>query len=184
MSPDPPQARRPSTWCRLCVQPIWRPGRKVCCSLRRRNRAMRVLGCYWPQSIHAPQARRELPRSDVKVRRVVLLRSVETLVLIEFRGDGPIRSVVPTAVAHDSNHVAGRALSAATRTGVPEANSSLPVGIHGTPLMLAYNRRIAIREASPQIARSTTRSCLQCAENGQLICGFTKRTIRGPWKPV
>ena len=69
--------------------------------------------------------RRELPRSDVEVRRVVSLRSVETLALVDLRGDGPIRIAAPTAAAHDSNHAAGRALSAATCAGVPEADGFL-----------------------------------------------------------
>ena len=69
--------------------------------------------------------RRELPRSDVEARRVVSLQSIETLALVDLRGDGPIRIAAPTAVAHDSNHTAGRALSAATRAGVPEADGFL-----------------------------------------------------------
>lgn len=65
--------------------------------------------------------RRELPRSDVEARLVVSFRSTEALAFVDLRGDGPIRIAAPTAVAHDSNHAAGRALSAATYAGVPEA---------------------------------------------------------------
>ena len=56
--PDPPQAWRPSAWRRPRAQPVWRPGRKVRRPLRCRNRAMRLPGSDWPQSIHAPQASR------------------------------------------------------------------------------------------------------------------------------
>ena len=44
---------------------------------------------------------------------------------VDRRGDGPIRIAAPTAVAHDSNHAAGRALSATTYAGVPEADGFL-----------------------------------------------------------
>ena len=40
-------------------------------------------------------------------------------------GDGPIRIAAPAAVAHDSNHTASRALTAATNAGVPEADGFL-----------------------------------------------------------
>ena len=69
--------------------------------------------------------RRELPRSDVVARLVVSLLSTETVDLVDLRGDGPIRIAAPTAVAHDSNHAAGRALSAATYANVPEADGFL-----------------------------------------------------------
>lgn len=69
--------------------------------------------------------RRELPRSDVEARLVVELRSTEALFLIDLRKDGPIRIAAPPAVAHDSNHAAGRALSAATYANVPEADGFL-----------------------------------------------------------
>lgn len=69
--------------------------------------------------------RRELPRSDVVARLVVSLRSTETVALVDLRGDGPIRIAAPTAVAHDANHAAGRALSAATYGNVPEADGFL-----------------------------------------------------------
>lgn len=69
--------------------------------------------------------RRELPRSDVEARLVVTLRSTEALTFVDLRGDGPIRIAAPTAVAHDSNHAAGRALSSATHAGVPGADGFL-----------------------------------------------------------
>lgn len=69
--------------------------------------------------------RRELPRADVEARLVVSLRSTKALQLVDLRGDGPIRIAAPTAVAHDANHAAGRALSAATHAGVPDADGFL-----------------------------------------------------------
>lgn len=44
---------------------------------------------------------------------------------VDLRGDGPIHIAAPTAVAHDSNHSAGRALSPAAYAGVPEADGFL-----------------------------------------------------------
>ena len=69
--------------------------------------------------------RRELPRSDIDDRLVVSIRSTETLTLVDLRGDGPIRIAAPTAVTHDANHAAGRALSSATYATVPEADGFL-----------------------------------------------------------
>ena len=66
-----------------------------------------------------------MPRADVTNRLVVTLCSTETLALVDLRGDGPIRIAAPTAVTHDSNHVAGRALSGATYANVPEADGFL-----------------------------------------------------------
>ena len=68
---------------------------------------------------------RELPRADIESRLVVSVRSREDLSLIDLRGDGPIRIGAPTAVAHDSNQAAGRALSAATFADVSEADGFL-----------------------------------------------------------
>ena len=69
--------------------------------------------------------RRELPLSDVESRIVVSLRSAVPLDLVDLRGDGAVRIGAPTAVAHDANHSAGRALSAATYAKVPEADGFL-----------------------------------------------------------
>lgn len=69
--------------------------------------------------------RRKLSRSDVEARRVVSFSSTETLILIDLRDDGPIRIGAPTAVTHDTNHAAGRALSATTYAEVPEADGIL-----------------------------------------------------------
>ena len=69
--------------------------------------------------------RREMPREEVMARLVVSLHSTEALSLVDLRGDGPIRISAPTAVAHDSNHAAGRTLSAATYAGIPESDGFL-----------------------------------------------------------
>ena len=68
---------------------------------------------------------RELPRTEVEARLVVSIRSIGPLALIDLRGDGPVRIGAPSAVAHDGNHTAGRALSAAVHAGVPEADGFL-----------------------------------------------------------
>ena len=73
----------------------------------------------------ARRQRRELPRSEVEARLVVSIGSIGPLSLIDLRGDGPVRIGAPTAVAHDGNHAAGRALSAAVHAGVPEADGFL-----------------------------------------------------------
>ena len=73
----------------------------------------------------ARRNRREMPRADVAARLVVALCSTDNLALVDLRGDGPIRIAAPAAVTHDSNHVAGRALSAATYVSVPEADGFL-----------------------------------------------------------
>ena len=69
--------------------------------------------------------RRILPRQNIESRLVASLRSVEDLLLVDLRKDGPARLSAPTAVVHDTNHAAGRALSAATYANVPEADGFL-----------------------------------------------------------
>ena len=69
----------------------------------------------------ARRRQRDLPRSEVEARLVVSIRSTGPLALIDLRGDGPVRIGAPSAVAHDGNHAAGRALSAAVHATVPEA---------------------------------------------------------------
>ncbi len=68
---------------------------------------------------------REIPRSEVEARLVVSLHSTRRLSLVDLRGDGPIRIAAPTAVAHDANHAAGRALSTAVYEYLPEADGFL-----------------------------------------------------------
>ena len=53
---------------------------------------------------------------------MVSIASTEALSLVDLRGDEPVRIGAPSAVAHDGNHAAGRALSAAGYAGVPEAD--------------------------------------------------------------
>lgn len=65
---------------------------------------------------------RELPRFEVEDRLIATLRSTEPLALLDLRADGPVRIGAPTGVAHDANHAAARALSAATHAGVPAAD--------------------------------------------------------------
>ncbi len=73
----------------------------------------------------ARRKERELPRSDVEARLVVPVRSDGAVSLVDLRGDGPVRIGAPSAVAHDGNHAAGRALSAAVHGDLPEADGFL-----------------------------------------------------------
>jgi len=63
-----------------------------------------------------------LAESELRSRLLVTLCSTESLQLVDLRDDGPIRIGVPTAVCHDANHSAGRALSAAIVSQVGEAD--------------------------------------------------------------
>lgn len=73
----------------------------------------------------ARRRQRALPRSEAEARLVVAIRSEGALSLVDLRGDGPVRVGAPSAVTHDGNHAAGRALSAAVHGGVPEADGFL-----------------------------------------------------------
>ena len=89
----------------------------------------------------ARRRRRELPRAEVEARLVVSICSTGPLALIDLRGDGPVRIGAPSAVAHDSNHAAGRALSAAVHAGVPEADGFLfPSGFTGDACLAVFER--------------------------------------------
>ena len=66
--------------------------------------------------------RNELPLAEAEERVVVSIRTDRPLALIDLRGDGPVRIGAPTAVAHDGNHAAGRALSAAVYDRIREAD--------------------------------------------------------------
>ena len=66
--------------------------------------------------------RRELPRADTESALVVSIACDAALALVDLRGDGPVRIGAPSAVAHDGNHAAGRALSGAVHGGVPETD--------------------------------------------------------------
>ena len=73
----------------------------------------------------ARRRRRELPRTEVEARLVASISSTAPLALIDLCGDGAVRVGAPSAVTHDGNHAAGRALSAAVHADVPEADGFL-----------------------------------------------------------
>ena len=88
----------------------------------------RVRCAFWEtlgRNRFARRRRRELPRSEAEARLVVSIVADGALALMDLRGDGPVRIGAPSAVAHDGNHAAGRALSAAVHGGVPEADGFL-----------------------------------------------------------
>ena len=76
-----------------------------------------LAGCSFWEAVarnrFARRRRRELPRKVAEERWAVALKTQDPMLLIDLRRDGPIRIAAPTAVAHDTNHVAGRTLSAA-----------------------------------------------------------------------
>ena len=89
----------------------------------------------------ARRRRRDLPRTEVEARLVVSVSSSESLALVDLRGDGPVRIGAPSAVAHDGNHAAGRALSAAVHAGVPEADGFLyPSRFTGDTCVAVFDR--------------------------------------------
>ena len=60
---------------------------------------------------------------------------------MDLRGDGPVRISAPSAVAHDGNHAAGRALSAAVHAGIPEADGFLfPSRFTGDSCVAVFDR--------------------------------------------
>ena len=69
----------------------------------------------------AHRHRRELPQIEVEARLVVSIGFTGTFALIDLRCNGPVRVGAPSAVTHDGNHAAGRALSAAVHAGMAEA---------------------------------------------------------------
>lgn len=87
-----------------------------------------VLCCCWEAVVRnrlTRRQRRQVSRVDVASKLVVTLESREDLVLVDLREDGPVRIGAPTAVAHGSNHAAGRSLSAAAHALVPESDGFL-----------------------------------------------------------
>ena len=85
--------------------------------------------------------RRELPRTEAEARLVVSIRSTEPLALIDLRSDGPVRIGAPSAVAHDGNHAAGRALSAEVHANLPEADGFLfPSRFTGHACLAVFDR--------------------------------------------
>ncbi len=72
---------------------------------------------------------------------MVSITSSEPLALIDLRDDGPVRIDAPSAVAHDGNHAAGRALSAAVHAGVPEADGfAYPSRFTGDTCVAVFDR--------------------------------------------
>ena len=73
---------------------------------------------------------RPAPTSQPRSRRVnpsASVRSIGPLALVDLRGHGPNRIGDPSAIAHDGNHAAGGALSAAVHATVPEAEGRVEV---------------------------------------------------------
>ena len=96
----------------------------------------------------ARRQRRGLPRAEAESRLVVTIRSTGPLDLIDLRGDGPVRIGAPSAVTHDGNHAAGRALSAAVHAGVPEADGFLfPSRFTGDASVAVFGRAFGKLEA-------------------------------------
>lgn len=87
--------------------------------------------------------RRTLSKHEVRTRLVVMLRSTRSLSLVDLRSDGPIRIGAPTAVAHDKNHAAGRALAAAVHDTLPKADGFLyPSRFTGHNCVAIFDRAI------------------------------------------
>ena len=87
-----------------------------------------VRTAFWESLIRQRFTRRKarvLNESELERFSVVTITAADPLTLVDLRDDGPIRIGAPSAVAHDSNHAAGRALSAATYASVPEADGFL-----------------------------------------------------------
>lgn len=90
--------------------------------------ASAVRCCFWEAVVRnrlTHRRRRQVSRVDVVSKLVVTLESRENLALVDLREDGPVQIGAPTAVAHGSNHAAGRSLSAAAHALVPEADGFL-----------------------------------------------------------
>ena len=89
---------------------------------------------------------------------VVSLCSIEQLTLVYLRGDGATRISAPAAVVHDSNHTAGRTLSAATYTNLPEADGILfQSRFTGDACIAVFDRainKLAVLEVMPLIEHS------------------------------
>ena len=89
----------------------------------------------------ARRRRRELPRTDVEARLVASIGSTGSLNLIDLHDDGAVRIGAPSAVAHDGNHAAGRALSATVHADVPEADGILfPSRFTGDACVVVFDR--------------------------------------------
>ena len=71
------------------------------------------------------RSRRKIPADEVESRSIVWVDSLADLMLVDLRADGPLRVGAPTAVSRDTNHSAGRSLSAFVHANVPEAEGFL-----------------------------------------------------------
>lgn len=102
--------------------------------------------------------RRRLSKHEVRTRLVVMLRSTQSVSLVDLRNDGPIRIGAPTAVAHDKNHAAGRALAAAVYGMLPDADGFLyPSRFTGHNCVAIFDRAIRKLQAlnvTPLIAHT------------------------------
>ena len=100
--------------------------------------------------------RRELPLADVAARVLVSLCSDDALNLVDLRTDGPVRIGAPTAVAHDANHAAGRALAAVTYASVPQADGFLYLSrFTGDACVAVFDRafgRLSLLSIMPLVA--------------------------------
>ena len=87
---------------------------------------------------------------------LVVIHSVVPVVLVDLRGDGPVHIGAPPAVAHDTNHAAGRALSAAVHTGVPDADGFLYRSrFTGDACVAVFDRaigKLAVSDLAPLIS--------------------------------
>ena len=71
----------------------------------------------------ARRQRRELPRADAASALLVSIASDAPLALVDLLGDVPVRIGAPSAVAHDGNHAAERALSGTVGDGSVRRNA-------------------------------------------------------------
>ena len=68
--------------------------------------------------------RRELPRAEAESALIVSIACDGPVRLVDLRGDGPVHIGAPSAVAHDGNHAAGRALRARSTKACPRRTAS------------------------------------------------------------
>lgn len=69
--------------------------------------------------------KRELPKSEIIKRCVTSIRSIESLELLDIRGDGLVKISAPPAVSHDTSHAAGRSLSTVIHENFKEIDGFL-----------------------------------------------------------
>ena len=70
-------------------------------------------------------ANRRVAAAELSGKVVARISSTEPLVLLDLRGDAPVRLGLPTAVVRDRRHRAGQALSRDLYHGVPESDGVL-----------------------------------------------------------